>query len=100
MALLIFVIIYIIVSFNDSIFWEKSRQRAIKSGYGCYWSKQGLRDSKDNHIITYDETYRTLEADMYHKLYANFTKNVPGFKDKYPTLQDYVRAEQAKKRIG
>lgn len=100
MALFIFIIIYIIASIGDSISWEKSRQSAIRSGCGCYWSKQGLRDSRDNHIITYEETYRTLEMDMYRKLYANFTQNVPGFKEQYPTLRDYVKFREDQKRIG
>ena len=98
MGLILFIIIYIIASCYDSAQWSKSRSHARAKGYSMYYGKGGLRNVSNNSFVDYNELDRKLELSMYKGNYDNFSR-FGDFKERYPSLQDYINAQDAKKRI-
>lgn len=99
MGLILFIIIYIIASCYDSAQWSKSRSHARAKGYSMYYGKGGLRNVSDNSFVDYNELDRKLELSMYKNNYERGCTYVKDFKQDYPTLQHYINAQDAKKRI-
>ncbi len=98
MGLILFIIIYIIASCCDSAQWSKIRSNARRNGSSIYYGKGGLRNVNDNSFVNYNELDRKLELSMYKGNYDNFSR-FGDFKERYPSLQNYINDQDAKKRI-